>query len=95
MALKETDLENIAQLAYLESDNQHLAADLNSIMNFIEELRKIDTTNVAPLFHPLDLSQRLRTDEVSEQDCSETLAKIAPSFDEGYYLVPKVIDSGF
>ncbi|MBA3536374.1 MAG: Asp-tRNA(Asn)/Glu-tRNA(Gln) amidotransferase subunit GatC [Tatlockia sp.] len=95
-ALNEKDLEKIALLAYLDcgSDNHQLAADLNSIMNFVEQLRKIDTTQVAPLFHPLDLSQRLRADEITEKDCSAELAKIAPSFEDGYYQVPKVIDSG-
>jgi aspartyl-tRNA(Asn)/glutamyl-tRNA(Gln) amidotransferase subunit C len=95
-AFNENDLEKIALLAYLDcgSDNHHFAADLNSIMNFVEQLRKIDTTHVAPLFHPLDLSQRLRPDEITENDCSLQLGKIAPSFEDGYYLVPKVIDSG-
>ncbi|MBA2652485.1 MAG: Asp-tRNA(Asn)/Glu-tRNA(Gln) amidotransferase subunit GatC [Tatlockia sp.] len=97
MTLLEKDLEKIAQLAYLncESDTKHhLVADLNSIMNLVEQLRKIDTTNVAPLFHPLDLTQRLRSDEISEKDSSVELAKMTSAFKEGYYLVPKIIDSG-
>ncbi|CDZ79055.1 Aspartyl/glutamyl-tRNA(Asn/Gln) amidotransferase subunit C [Legionella massiliensis] len=97
MSLTENDLDKIAQLAYLDcksESNPHLAAEVNSIMDFVEELRQVDTSDIAPLFHPLDLHQRLRNDEISEQDCSDALARIAPSFEDGYYQVPKVIDSG-
>lgn len=97
MSLTENDLDKIAQLAYLDcksENNPHLALEVNAIMDFVEQLHQVDTSDTAPLFHPLDLHQRLRKDEISEQDCSEALAKIAPSFEQGYYLVPKVIDSG-
>ncbi len=96
MALSEKDLEKIAHLAYLDfkSEGDHFVNDINSIMDFVEQLRKIDTGQVAPLFHPLDLPQRLRADEITEKDCSATLAEIAPAFADGCYLVPKVIDSG-
>ncbi len=97
MTFTESDLAKIEQLAYLRSgsdNNSHLAEDIKAIMEFIEQLRKIDTANVAPLFHPFDLQQRLRSDEVNETDCSTQLAAIAPLFQDGFYLVPKVIESG-
>lgn len=97
MGLSKTALQNIAQLAYLDCESEtslHLEADLNSIMNLVEQLRQIDTTAVEPLFHPLELGQRFREDEVTASDCSAKLAKLTPFFKEGYYLVPKVIDSG-
>lgn len=97
MAFTEDDLKNLAHLAYLdgESDSNHqLAAEVNKIIDFVEQLRQVDTSGVAPLFHPFDLHQRLREDKVSEQDSSKELAAIAPSFADGVYLVPKVIDSG-
>ncbi|MBA2656263.1 MAG: Asp-tRNA(Asn)/Glu-tRNA(Gln) amidotransferase subunit GatC [Tatlockia sp.] len=97
MTLSEKDLEKIAHLAYLDCKseiNNHLVADLNSIMALVEQLRKIDTNGVAPLFHPHDLKQRLRADQISEKDCSTALAKSTASFQDGYYLVPKIIESG-
>lgn len=97
MTITENDLRNIEQLAYLETDaknNSQLAEEVNAIMNFVEQLREVNTSGVAPLFHPFDLHQRLRTDEVNEEDCRTQLAEIAPLFEDGLYLVPKVIDSG-
>jgi aspartyl-tRNA(Asn)/glutamyl-tRNA(Gln) amidotransferase subunit C len=97
MVFTENELDNIMQLAYLNSDldNSHqLAKDLKAIMDFVEQLRKVDTTGIPPLFHPLDLQQRSRKDEISEEDSCAQLAKIAPNFKDRLYLVPKVIDTG-
>ncbi|KTD19311.1 glutamyl/tRNA (Gln) amidotransferase subunit C [Legionella lansingensis] len=97
MAITRNELENMEQLAYLDiesTDSSKLAEDVSAIMDFVDQLKQIDTTGVTPLFHPLDLHQRLRDDEVKESDCSEELAKIAPSFEDHLYLVPKVLDVG-
>ncbi|KTC86498.1 Asp-tRNA(Asn)/Glu-tRNA(Gln) amidotransferase subunit GatC [Legionella brunensis] len=97
MAITKDDLENVKQLAYLNaesSDNIKLAEEVSAIMDFVEQLKQVDTTGIAPLFHPFHLHQRLRTDEVSEKDCTEQLAEIAPLFGDNLYWVPKVIDSG-
>jgi aspartyl-tRNA(Asn)/glutamyl-tRNA(Gln) amidotransferase subunit C len=69
----------------------HLAKDINSIMNFVDQLRAVDTKGIAPLYHPFDLHQRLRSDAVTEEDCLAELAEIAPMFEDGLYLVPKVL----
>lgn len=97
MTLSENEFQKIAALAYLETNpqnTQQLANDVDAILTFVEKLRQIDTTGVAPLFHPLDLHQRLRKDEALETNCVNQLSKIAPLFEDGLYWVPKVIDSG-
>ena len=97
MAITKSDLENIAELACLNTDSKEdsqLAEEVSAIMSFVEQLRGVDTTGIAPLFHPFDLHQRFRADEVTEEDCSAQLAEIAPLFEDGLYLVPKIIDSG-
>ena len=66
----------------------------NAIIDFIEVLKTVDTQDVAPLFHPIDLPQHLRQDIITEADCAAALAEIAPSFEDGLYWVPKVIDEG-
>jgi aspartyl-tRNA(Asn)/glutamyl-tRNA(Gln) amidotransferase subunit C len=42
--------------------------------------------------NPLDATQRLRADEVTEYDRREAFQAIAPAVENGLYLVPKVID---
>ena len=42
--------------------------------------------------HPLNMSQRLRADEVTEPNERDKIQQNAPSTEDGYYLVPKVIE---
>lgn len=95
MTISTKDLEKIAQLAALNIDPEHasqLNQEISSIMDFVDQLRSVDTSGTAPLFHPFALHQRQREDEVTEADCIAELEAIAPVFDDNLYLVPKVID---
>ncbi len=95
MTITEKELQRLNHLAYLDScnDNTHaLMTEINAIIDFVEQLKTVDTTDVAPLFHPLGRHQILRHDEVTEGDCATELAQIAPLFEDGLYWVPKVID---
>lgn len=95
MFTTENELHKIAALACIKLDNEsaeQLAHDVSAIMNFIEELRAVDTNNIEPLRHPLDLNQRLREDKITEQNKVSELGRIAPNFADNLYLVPKVIE---
>ena len=95
MHTSDDEFKKIAALAYLEPDTtKQLANDVAAIMIFVEKLHEIDTTSITPLLHPLSLYQRLRPDEIDEDNRVEQLAKIAPLFAEDLYLVPKIIDTG-
>lgn len=97
MTVSTRELHHLAQLAYLDTateDLSKLTEEINSILDFVEQLNTIDTSKIEPLFHPMSLHQRLRKDDISEENCFAQLAEIAPLFEEGVYLVPKVIDSG-
>ena len=97
MPTSEAELKQIATLAHIEIDANstlQFAHEVSAIMDFVEQLRQINTTAVAPLLHPLNLHQQLRIDEVNEVNSVEALAKIAPVFTDDLYWVPKVIDLG-
>lgn len=95
MSLGPDDVKNIAHLARLsinESDIDNYASSLSSILDLVAQMNSVDTTEVTPMAHPLDVAQRLREDEVLEQDQREQFQKIAPQTENGLYLVPKVIE---
>lgn len=95
MALDSTEVAKIAHLARLgieEADIPRYARNLTDILDFVEQLNAVDTGGVPPLAHPLDTTQRLRPDEVTESDRREAFQAIAPSVEAGLYLVPKVIE---
>lgn len=95
MALERTDVEKIAHLASLglnEADLPHITSDLNSILGLVDAMQAVDTDGIEPLAHPLEASQRLRADVVTESNHREAYQSIAPAVENGLYLVPKVID---
>ncbi|HEY5602633.1 MAG TPA: Asp-tRNA(Asn)/Glu-tRNA(Gln) amidotransferase subunit GatC [Gammaproteobacteria bacterium] len=95
MPLTKHDVENIAHLARLaidEADIPNYANNLSNILELVEQMNAIDTTGVAPMAHPLDAVQRLRKDEVTEQNQREHFQRVAPLTEAGLYLVPKVIE---
>jgi aspartyl-tRNA(Asn)/glutamyl-tRNA(Gln) amidotransferase subunit C len=95
MALDRDDVERIAHLARLaiaEQDIPEYAQNLSKILDFVAQMNAVDTDGVTPMAHPLDLAQRLRPDVVAEPDQRELYQSLAPQVQDGYYLVPKVIE---
>jgi aspartyl-tRNA(Asn)/glutamyl-tRNA(Gln) amidotransferase subunit C len=61
-------------------------------MVLVEQMSQVDTSDIEPMAHPLDQSQRLRTDVVLESNQRDALQKNAPAIEDGLFLVPRVID---
>ena len=96
MALTRAQIESIAHLARLELEPAEIPVyqeSLSRILDFVGQLDRIDTGDVAPMAHPLEgLTQRLRPDAVTEQDRHELYQANAPQVAAGLYLVPKVVE---
>ena len=95
MVLDKTEIEKIAHLARLhidESDAEEVATRITDILVLIDQMQSVDTDAVEPLAHPLDLVQRLRADEITEDNQRDRLQKLAPASEDGLYLVPKVLE---
>ncbi|MEX6663423.1 Asp-tRNA(Asn)/Glu-tRNA(Gln) amidotransferase subunit GatC [Pseudomonas sp. W2-17] len=95
MALDRSDVEKIAHLARLglnDADIPRTTETLNSILGLIDQMQAVDTTGIQPLAHPLEASQRLRVDAVTEVNHRDAYQAIAPAVQDGLYLVPKVLD---
>ena len=95
MALDKSELEKIAHLARLhitKAESEEVMLRITDILALIDEMQSINTNDVAPLAHPLDLLQRLRSDEITERAYRDELQSLAPEAQEGLYLVPKVIE---
>ena len=95
MPLTREEVNKIAHLARLnvsESDLEYYTPQLSNILEFVAHMNEVDTSQVEPLAHPLDLPQRLRPDTISEHNQRELFQSIAPDVKVGLYLVPKVIE---
>jgi aspartyl-tRNA(Asn)/glutamyl-tRNA(Gln) amidotransferase subunit C len=95
MALDRSDVEKIAHLARIglnDADIPRTTEALNSILGLIDQMQAVDTSGIEPLAHPLEASQRLREDAVTEPNRRDAYQAIAPAVESGLYLVPKVIE---
>ena len=95
MPTMNVDLNHISALSLLSlepASYEKIEKDLSEILLLVDKMNAIDTQDVEPMTHPHDGFQRLRDDVVLEEvDLHET-QKSAPKTDQGYYLVPKVIE---
>ena len=89
---KGLDLDNVSLISISEKNFPSLKKELESILDLVAKMDLVDTQSVKPMSHPLDLSQPLRKDEITEKDDREKFQKIAPSTKAGLFMVPKVIE---
>lgn len=95
MAIEHADVQRAAHLARIgldDADAEQYVDDLSRILDMVDRLQEVDTRQVAPLSHPLDATQPLRPDEVTESDERERYQRVAPQASEGLYLVPRVVE---
>ena len=89
------DLSHISTLSLLSLDSvsyKKIEKDLSEILSLVDKMNAVDTQNIEPMTYPHDGFQRLREDVVSEDVDLNENQKSAPKTDQGYYLVPKVIE---
>lgn len=85
-------IANLARLQIKADEVEQYAKDLSSIIGLVEQMNAVDTKDILPMAHPLDATQRLRKDEVREENQRERFQSVAPAAEKGLYLVPKVIE---
>ena len=95
MALSIEDVKRVAHLARIEvtPDEAHdVLKKLTGIFGLIENMRRVDTTGIAPMSHAADVTLALREDVVTETDRRDLFQSVAPATADGLYLVPKVLE---
>ena len=95
MSLDKDQVQHIAMLARLrlaDDEFDETVDKLSRIVDFVDQLGQAATDDVVPMAHPLNETQRLRPDQVTETNDRDRVQKNAPSTDGGLYLVPKVIE---
>lgn len=82
---------HLARLAITDEEAEQLTEDLRRIINYAEELSELDTSNVEPTTHVLDLVNVLRKDEPKEWITQEEALKNAPDHEKGQFRVPSIL----
>ncbi|MBI4971053.1 MAG: Asp-tRNA(Asn)/Glu-tRNA(Gln) amidotransferase subunit GatC [Candidatus Omnitrophica bacterium] len=92
----QVDIVKVAQLARIklkDAEKVKLQKDLNSILDYVAQLNELDTKNVEPTSHVLNLENVYRKDDVKNWPIRDEVLKYAPLTADGkYFKVPKVIE---
>jgi len=93
ISIKEVDhIADLSRLKFSEEEKQKLAGHMADIIEFANKISELDTSNVEPTNHVLDIQNVFRKDEVIESYNREDLLKNAPSSEAGCIVVPNVVE---
>ena len=89
------EVHHVAKLARLELSDQEtifFQKDLNSILDYVETLKHLNTDHVSPMSHVLKMDNVWREDRPEGSKETESLLQNAPMREKGYYKVPKILE---
>ena len=95
MSLDEATVARIARLARIavpEAELPPLAGELSHILGWIEQLNEVDTADVPPMTSVAAMRLALREDRVTDGGRPEDILANAPERQDGYFVVPKVVE---
>jgi len=93
MKIDESLIKKLESLAMLEINNKSsMAKDLEEIVEFVENLNEIDTSNIDAAFSSLINSTPLREDRVIKNNIIKEVLKNAPKVKDNFFIVPKIIE---
>jgi aspartyl-tRNA(Asn)/glutamyl-tRNA(Gln) amidotransferase subunit C len=95
MSITAKEVEKVAHLARLQINGEEMPLhihNLSNILNLIAQMDQVDTSQISPMAHPLNLTQYQRLDAVTETNQRTLFQSIAPAVESGLYLVPQVIE---
>lgn len=83
----------LSRLALSEAELGELAGDLARVLDYVDQLQKVDVEGVPPTMHVLDAALVCRDDIPGGELTHEQALKPAPRTEDGLFAVPKVIES--
>ena len=87
-----TTISYLSRLKIDDEKEEKIIEDLDNIIKFVDQLNIIDTSDVAPLTNPLEKTAKTRTDIVTAKNLKKDLLEVAPSSNDDYFLVPRVVE---
>ena len=85
-------IASLARIALPDEEAAHLQGELNAILDFVAELDAVDVSGVEPMTSVTPMRMRARPDVVTDGAIASAVMANAPASEDGYFVVPKVID---
>ena len=95
MKITKETVENVAELARLslpEEAIERFTHELGDILAYVDKLSELDTENIRPTQHVLNIKNVFRKDEAEESYDREKILENAPDAEDGCFRVPKVVE---
>ncbi len=95
MQINEKTVRKIAHLARIkvsDAEVKSLEGEMNSILDWVEQLNEVDTENVEPMTSAVDTVMKQREDEVTDGGYAERIIRNAPMSEDNYFVVPTVVE---
>ena len=95
MSIDKNQVKKVAKLSKIslyDSKLESLSKDLASILNFVEQLNKLDTKKTEPLSSIVDKTLEPRTDKINDGKIKEEILKNSPDKNDDFFIVPKVVE---
>ena len=85
-------VSKLAKIRINELEEKKLIEELNNILGWVDELKKVDTEKTEPMLSVFNESMVMRKDEVFSETSDELVLKNAPESKSGFFVVPKVVE---
>ena len=85
-------VSKLAKIKINEKEETKFIEELNNILGWVDELKKVDTQKIEPMLSVFNESMVMRKDEVSSEISDELVLKNAPESKSGFFVVPKVVE---
>ena len=85
-------VSKLAKIRINEQEEKKLIEELNNILGWVDELKKVDTEKIEPMLSVFNESMVMRRDEVFSETSDELVLKNAPESKSGVFVVPKVVE---
>ena len=95
MSIDKNQVKKVAKLSKISLDDsklESLSKDLASILNFVEQLNKLDTKKIEPLTSIVDKTLEHRNDKINDGNIKDQILKNSPDKNEEFFIVPKVVE---
>ena len=95
MSIDNKTVRKVSKLAKIRINEQEeikLIEELNNILGWVDELKKVDTEKIEPMLSVFNESMVMRKDEVYSETSDDLVLKNAPESKSGFFVVPKVVE---
>ena len=95
MSVDEGTVRRIARRARIkvtDDEAKGLVKELSGILDWVEQLKEVDTSKVEPMTRVVPIELKMREDKVTDGEIADQVVKNAPMTEDHFFVVPKVVE---